>query len=51
MQGPQLIYNKLVELSGPYFITQSSGFDGAVVSLFDPMIHGSSPANCKIKNG
>ena len=28
-------FNELVELSGPYFITQSLGFDGAVVSVFD----------------
>ena len=28
-------YNELVELSGPYFITQSLGFDGAIVSVFD----------------
>ena len=33
MQGPQL--NELVELSGPYFIPQLSGFDGAVVSVYD----------------
>ena len=29
-------YNELVELSRPYFITKSSGFDEAVVSVFDP---------------
>ena len=29
------IYNELVELSGPFFITQSSGFDEGVVSVFD----------------
>ena len=28
-------YNELVELPGPYFIIQSLGFDGAVVSVFD----------------
>ena len=33
MQGPQL--NELVELSGPYFIPQLSGFNGAVVSVYD----------------
>ena len=30
------IYNELVELSGPFFITKSSGFDEAKVSVLDP---------------
>ena len=29
-------YNELVELFGHYFITKSSGFDEAVISVFDP---------------
>ena len=29
------MHNELVEVSGPCFITQLSGFDGAVVSVYD----------------